>query len=526
MKLIRIGSSPSCDIVLKSDFVSVLHAEMTIMDDGTITLEDKNSKNGTKVGNNPVTPGSEVTVQRGDLITFADKTLVWAQVPKAEVLAGYTAIYNIGSNYRNEIILNSQAVSRFHASLRIKNGKAFIHDNGSRNGTLVNGVKIEANKDICIKKGDNIVCGTEDVTEQVSTLLPKNRIGKILAYAGSSVAAVIVIAFVISKLMPTPHNDNPVIYTPSDFRPAVVYVRAYYHPVVVFDDDNPLKGLWDGKYHLKSYKNWDFHIGYQGTAFFLDSLGRMGTNRHIAVPWEYMEGEEEEKIRQTIEENLPLHNLQTYDDLTKFFNTSIFGDVVYIYAMTKHKNVEDRIKCVVDVVARLRKAKYTITGELDEIQVGYAGKYYTHPDEYQRCNVLAVSDNKDIDLAILQLNDKKTPLDIPHIFSPDKFFMGTLEPLKEELYTIGYPSGIRWAQDNKTKSMEPAIRETKCSKEPGKYDFEFQANSTGGSSGSPVFNKYGQLVGVLWGGKIGDAAPTMAVHAKFLKKMYDEEVNM
>ena len=51
MKLIRIGSSQSCDIVLNSKYVSSLHAELTVLDDGKIILEDKNSRNGTTVGN-------------------------------------------------------------------------------------------------------------------------------------------------------------------------------------------------------------------------------------------------------------------------------------------------------------------------------------------------------------------------------------------------------------------------------------------------------------------------------------------
>ena len=72
MKIIKIGSSQSCDIVLDSNYVSSLHAEMTILDDGQIILEDKNSKNGTMVGNKRIEPGKEVNVQRGDRITIAD----------------------------------------------------------------------------------------------------------------------------------------------------------------------------------------------------------------------------------------------------------------------------------------------------------------------------------------------------------------------------------------------------------------------------------------------------------------------
>ena len=47
-----------------------------------------------------------------------------------------------------------------------------------------------------------------------------------------------------------------------------------------------------------------------------------------------------------------------------------------------------------------------------------------------------------------------------------------------------------------------------------------------GSPGSPIFNEKGQLVGVLFGGYSIAGGSTKAVHAKFLKKMYDDEINM
>lgn len=56
MKLLKIGSSSSNNIVLHSDFVSSYHAEMILLDNGDIILEDKNSKNGTFVGNQKLTP--------------------------------------------------------------------------------------------------------------------------------------------------------------------------------------------------------------------------------------------------------------------------------------------------------------------------------------------------------------------------------------------------------------------------------------------------------------------------------------
>lgn len=50
MKLLKIGSSSSSNIVLNSEFVSSHHAEILLLDSGEIILEDKNSTNGTFVG--------------------------------------------------------------------------------------------------------------------------------------------------------------------------------------------------------------------------------------------------------------------------------------------------------------------------------------------------------------------------------------------------------------------------------------------------------------------------------------------
>ena len=514
MKLIRIGNSQSCDLKLDSEYVSSLHAEMTILDDGQIILEDKNSRNGTTVGKKKLEPGKEVTVQRGDMITFADTPLVWARIPAAEKLSNYKAVYNIGSNYRNDIILNSQTVSRYHASVRLgKDGKMYIRDNGSRNGTMVNGVKIAANKDERIKKGYNIVCGAEDITEQVAALFPKNGIRNILiAAAGVLAAALIVLG--IYFLWPKKVVDN--VVDPQQYRPTVVYVRASYHYIIDFED-NPMPGQWDGKLSFND------QIYYQATAFFLDSLGRMGTNRHVAVPWEYVTKEDEDNIRQEIEDRLP--HSSSDKEINKFLETGL-GQTVLKYAYSKSITRDAFIKKVYDICDRIRKSHYTISGALNFITLGYPGNYYTHEDEFQRCNVLKVSDNKDIDLAILQLNNKKTPKEINKLFSPDDYFSDRLDPLKDQLYVIGYPAGIIWGMDDKSKSLEPTIRETKCSKEPGRYDFEFQANSVGGSSGSPVFNTKGQLVGILYGGYSIAGGSTKAVHAKFLKNLYEDYINV
>lgn len=546
MKIIKIGSSQSCDIVLDSQYVSSLHAEMTILDDGQIILEDKNSKNGTTVGNKKIEPGREVNVQRGDRISFADVPLVWAKVPAAEKLSAYKAVYNIGSNYRNEMIVNSQTVSRFHASVRVgKDGKIYIHDNGSRNGTMVNGVKIAANKDVRIKKGDNIVCGTEDVTDQILAVMPKTNMSLIYAIAGA--ACLLILLGIIYAVWPKGNEPAPVAVasdsiqvvspaasniTPEQYRNTVVYVGAQYHYIAEFED-NPMPDSWNGKFEDIAAQQ-----PYSATAFFLDRKGYMGTNRHVAVPWEYRSAEEDNRVREQVEYRIELiyRACKYYQNgdkrllesskgrdfserrMEEFAQTDLFKSIIkHIQA---YPNWLGELNKVID---RMHRSRYSITGSIDYIMVGYAGRNYTHLDEFQRCDVVADSKDKEIDVALLQLNDKKTPEEVTQVFSPSNFNTDRLVPLKDKLFTIGYPAGLSWALDKRAKSLEPSIKETKCSKEPSKYDFELQEQSVGGSSGSPIFNEAGQLVGVLWGGTSIAGGFTKAMHSKYLKKIYDEE---
>ena len=82
----------------------------------------------------------------------------------------------------------------------------------------------------------------------------------------------------------------------------------------------------------------------------------------------------------------------------------------------------------------------------------------------------------------------------------------------------------------KNNTLNPSIRNTKCSKTPTKYNFEFQASSVGGASGSPVFlldgtfKKKCRLVGVLSAGRSSEAGPTLATHAYFLRKLYEDNI--
>ena len=533
MRLLKIGRSATNNIVLNSEKVSTIHAELILLDSGEMLLVDKGSTNGTFVNNQRITPDVEVPVKKGDLIRLADEELNWHKVPPCDDVSKYKKVINIGKSFHNDIVIDSPFVSRFHASLVVtKDNKVFIKDSSSVNGTKVNGVKIQPGKEVRVRRGDVIICGDIDVTEQIRPFLPNPFAvwQKVAIGAGAAAVLVGLVWIILKFIIPAPSLD--------EIRKSVVYVDAQYTSIVKFEDSPIHDDIWltvMGEAGFSNIESGELPVAiknYSATAFFLDREGRMATNRHVATPWEYVSENEKKSARtamaELIEAQVPLEI--PYNNAASFVVGEYDKSNTLIWRMIKRQALamdSYNISTVNALIRQLKKCKTRFTGRMNFISVGYPGRYYTHTDEYERCFVLTESGTDDKDIALLQLNTKKTPDDVTFVFDLDKVGTEKLEPLKDKLVWIGYPRGIAWNLDNETHSLEPEIRETMCSKIPSKYSFEFQGESLGGASGSPIFDpKTGNLVGVLWGGWAAGATYGHACQAKYLKEMYDEEVGL
>ncbi|MDO4510240.1 MAG: FHA domain-containing protein [Bacteroidales bacterium] len=522
MKLIRIGSGSNCDIVINSDYVSTLHAELTLLDNGKIFIEDKSSRNGTTVGNKKLEPGKEIMVQRGERVVLGDARLPWNEVPVLEKLSAYKTVKHIGSNHRNDIVVAVRGVSRFHASLRVKGGKCFIHDNASTNGTFVNGERVKPDCDVRIQRGDIVVCGTEDVTHLIKDFIPANK-GKIAAIAAGSVAALAIVAVVLLKVV----GLFGASASADELVPAVAMVHTGFHIEVSFEDDPLQLGLKMPVYFDNEERTPFFG---SATAFFIDDKGHLASNKHVAQPWEEFLKSEctegvtwEEKLKEKFEEywqdQLLVDRLSSTDYLD--FNQAILA----LESTEVGKALLSQCDSVSQLNAKLnmlRKSKVKVKGVLDFIGLAYAGHNVQSVSDLDRCAVVCSAKEDDVDLSILQLNSKRTPDFVTKYFDINNCYETTLVPLQDELSVIGYPAGLGWNLDEKKRELQPMLRTTQCSQAPSKYDFAIQDPTVGGSSGSPVFNKKGQLVGILYG--TYQAVASRAVQVKFLKKLYDEEV--
>lgn len=517
MRLLKVGRDSNCDIVLHSDKASALHAEITILNNGDILLEDKNSRNGTFVMNRPIKPGTQVSIKRGDAIRFGDVELIWNQIPMPEDLSNYKAVYGIGTSMRNDIQIAGNTASRYHATLKIDHkGKAYLQDH-SKNGSTINGERLNPGQTRQIKRGDAIVCG--GVPVNLAQFIPSNNLSKIIGIA-ATIAILVVGGWAAWKYIPWHNSITPVTTQAMENASACVY-GGYYYEINVKDDPfkNVIKGWpdkWymgigpDGKLQVNTTTEGLSPLGYTGTAFFISKDGEMGTNRHIAVPWEYRDADDEENIRQQMEKARQATSGSLYELLA--YNV-----------MTGALSADDANAWL----RRYQNSPLEISGKHAFFGIGLTGSKVNNQIDLQQAQVIAESGDPKKDVALIRLNSRKTPdyivkmgaiYDIEHARVDER----SLKPQDEELTIIGYPMGETVANETfDGKELRPTIHKASLSKTPDDNQMQIQAVGIGGQSGSPVIDKSHRLVGVLCSGFKGTEV-TYCCNIKHLVELYNK----
>ena len=68
---------------------------------------------------------------------------------------------SIGRDTKNDLILESAAVSRDHAGVIFRDGRWYVEDRGSFNGTYLNGTRVVPGTPLPLRHADRISIGTE-----------------------------------------------------------------------------------------------------------------------------------------------------------------------------------------------------------------------------------------------------------------------------------------------------------------------------------------------------------------------------
>jgi pSer/pThr/pTyr-binding forkhead associated (FHA) protein len=180
------------DVLIADGRASRRHAQITNQD-GTLTLEDLGSTNGTKVDGTKLAPGERRTLAGGEKVSFggvemqvtlpgqpggnatqvfaSNKTAAIASAPKKEVapatLVGEGKEFPLraganvfGRKAENDVQIADPYVSGRHGTIEITEQGVFLTDTGSTNGTMLNDAKLVPNMRTALTSDDVIRLGS------------------------------------------------------------------------------------------------------------------------------------------------------------------------------------------------------------------------------------------------------------------------------------------------------------------------------------------------------------------------------
>ena len=145
------------------------------------------------------------------------------------------------------------------------------------------------------------------------------------------------------------------------------------------------------------------------------------------------------------------------------------------------------------------------------------------------CHLYSLTDNKNIDLAIIQTDSKNEPVNIGKgidVFSTNTG-VGNIADKKDTikvstpLFLVGYNCGPEIAQTS--KGIKVQLTKGEVSQDNDDYRVLYSIPSLPGSSGSPVFNGKGQLVAINYCGYADENNFNYGVLACHLQKLLNKK---
>ena len=524
MRLLKIGRDAGCDIIINSPRVSSLHAEITLLNNGDILLEDKNSLNGTFVQNQRIQPGKNISIRRGDIVRFGDVELQWGQIPM-EDNTGYKAIWGIGKDFHNDFQVPGATVSRFHATIKQANdGKIYIIDH-SKNGTTVDGQKIIPHTLKRIKKNSTVSCGGVPVDlKQGNKIHWPLDVWKIVLASVASLVLLVGIGVAVKSYIDKGRTESPIAgfdytkpHSPSElydeYKGSVVMLKAFYHYEVTVDgfqmDDLwkyfniPQRFLIDGTSLLnisdisienlnKAIKDTDKKNLSSATGFFISDDGMLITNLHVVKPW-------------------------LFDDGIKIATTQVKR--ILAQRANQIRNIAGLKHLYPMLLAGMTQV--TVEGKLDYLALIAQGEIFDE-NNIRNCRVISAGEDVNKDVALVQVVTKSLPFKNCTYIDPEKALELSEDSIHVgcPIFTMGFPLGVKMVD---TENGIEAISKEGTISQILEFEFMHDASTANGMSGSPIINLYGKLIGVHHAGYSlsGLQGFNYGIKAKYVKELLD-----
>lgn len=276
-----------------------------------------------------------------------------------------------------------------------------------------------------------------------------------------------------------------------------------------------------------------------GTGFFIDDKGKMLTCRHVV---DVMPSKDDEKaildwFRVKAQTNLSDLNTYRSEIENSYLKVS---NLLYLYGasmssfnyfqFTEKKNeLKEKYD---DISSKIKFWEYFSTIATNpnnfvsktSLQFGIFlnDTTTTTMDDYIKCKSVKISSDENVDLAIIQTTDKKLPDDkiVPLNFHRITDIDKTPVKLTEKVRMIGFNYGIQMA--NTSKGIKSQITEGTISQNSDEFKMLYTIPALQGSSGSPIFDEYGQLISVNYAGVTNSQSFNFGIQAKKIKAFLDK----
>jgi S1-C subfamily serine protease len=324
-------------------------------------------------------------------------------------------------------------------------GKNYINDH-SANGTYVNGSRIDSNKDVRVRRSDKISFANMETLDWKKVVRKTSWLT-----VAAIVAAVIVVgggifAYAQGWIF---SSEWSLAKTYKTYSNSIACIYHEYRVVAKTDGGKEYVLYLDKQTGELSKMKAGFSQSLGGTAFFIDTEGMMVTNRHVVFPWE--------------------------------------ADMPQYVQKYKQKYSDD--------------PEVTIAGVTLYIGVAYNNTSISRYSDLEECTIPKKKTNETLkDVALLKV---KNPKQLPAKFVPVDLENAFLEArhitIGEPVYVIGYPPVLAASTPEgamSTVEVKLTNQSGAISQLPDSYKFVHNATAFDGSSGSPIFNNKGQLIGV------------------------------
>lgn len=315
----------------------------------------------------------------------------------------------------------------------------------------------------------------------------------------ASVLALVGISYGIYRMAQPSKYEDSELY--AMYNNAVVYLQTSYHYEVTIGDMDMMEA--ERIFGIPS----DFIVSNgkiipnriltsQATGFFISNDGKLITNLHVVKPWLY--------------DNAIVNCESIYK---KFFALQLSE------LKKKYETLNGKPLAIYDSYMSQIKIK----GVRDKIYLIPQGKYYSNENAIL-CRVLSAGEDIEKDVALIQSEKGELPPKCRYINVTDSMDVSN-EPLivGKHIYTIGFPRGYDgFLQDGKSeRGLQVVASGGSITQAEKEYDFSYNAPTTGGASGSPIFNEQGMLIGVHHAGlsRIETQGYNSGIKAKYIREL-------